>query len=688
MGNFSQDDRPFRVDTALGKDVLLLQGFNGDEGVSIPFGYTLDLLSEDAAIDAEKLLRTAVTLTVKLADGGERVVHGLVNRFSQSGQTQAGELTAYRAQVVPWFWFLSLSSDCKLFQNLTALEIIEKVFRARGFSDFEIKCVKPHPKREYCVQYRETDLNFVSRLLEEEGVFYFFRHTKSKHVLVLADDNSAVKPSPAQSKVRMATQSGGWQEEDVVTVLQREHVTHIGKVTLRDYDYLQPSLSLESSVSGQGKEEVYDYPGTFTKLDDGERLARLQLEEREGWQVVIRGESTCRGLETGCRFDLKEHYRSDANDTYFLLHLRQTGRNSDYRAKADTPVEYRNSFVAIPHKVPFRPPRTAPKPVVQGSQTALVVGKSGEEIWVDKYGRVKVQFYWDRDGKKDENSSCWVRVATTWAGKQWGHIQLPRIGQEVIVDFLEGDPDLPIITGRVYNAEQMPPYELPANQTQSGVKSRSSKGGGTDNFNEIRLEDKKGSELFYIHAEKDKQVVVENNRTESVGTDESITIGKNRTEQVGENESITIGKSRTEEVGEDESITIGGGRTESVGKDESITIGASRSESVAKDESITIGANRSETVGKSEDVSIGQDRSHEVGKNDELAVGMNLQVSAGQSVEIKVGQSSITIDQKGVTIKGMMIQIEGQMQTELKGMMTNVKADAMLTVKGGITMIN
>jgi type VI secretion system secreted protein VgrG len=656
MGKFSQDDRPFRVDTALGKDVLLLEAFSAEEGVSIPFTCTLDLVSEDAAIDASKLLRTGVTVRLALPGGGERLVHGLVQRFSQSGQTTGGELTSYRAEIVPWFWFLSQYSDCRVFQNQTALEIVEQVFRARGFSDFEVKCVKQHPKREYCVQYRETDLNFVSRLLEDEGVFYFFRHETSKHVLVLADDNSAIKPCPGQGKVRMAVQTDAWQEEDVVTSLQREHVTHVGKVTLRDYDYLQPSLGLESSVSGRGKEAVYDYPGTFTTIDDGERRARLQLEEREGWQLVIRAESTCRGLETGHRFDLKEHYRSDVNDSYTVLLLRHSARNADYRAVRGEAPDYRNTFVAIPQKTPFRPPRTTPKPVVQGSQTALVVGKSGEEIWVDKYGRVKVQFHWDRAGKKDENSSCWVRVASSWAGKQWGQIALPRMGQEVLVDFLEGDPDQPIITGRVYNAEQMPPYELPANQTQSGVKSRSSKGGGSDNFNEIRMEDKKGSELLYIHAEKDKQVVVENDRTENVGN----------------NESITIGKSRTESVGEDESITVSGGRTESVGKDESVSVSGKRDAS----------------VGKNESISIGMDRSQDVGKNDKLSVGMSLKVSAGQSVELTVGQSSVKIDQTGVTIKGMNVKVEGQIQTEVKGTMTNIKGDGMLMVKGGMTMIN
>jgi type VI secretion system secreted protein VgrG len=664
MATFSQDDRPFRVDTTLGKDKLLLQGFSGDEGVSIPFSYTLDLLSDDAAIDAEKLLRTAVTLTLVLADGGERVLHGLINRFSQSGQTQGGELTAYRAQVVPWLWFLSLSSSCKIFQNLTALEIVEKVFRARGFSDFEIKCVKTHPKREYCVQYRETDLNFVSRLLEEEGVFYFFRHSASKHVLVLADDNSAVKPCPAESKVRMATQSGGWAQEDVVTMLQREHVTHVGKVTLRDYDYLQPSLDLESSVSGQGKAEVYDYPGAFTTLDDGERLARLQLEEREGWQLVIRGESSCRGLEAGFRFDLKEHYRADANDTYFLLHLQQSGQNSAYRARPDTPAEYRNSFVAIPHKVPFRPPHTAPKPVVQGSQTALVVGKSGEEIWVDKYGRVKVQFYWDRDGKKDENSSCWVRVASTWAGKQWGHIQIPRIGQEVIVDFLEGDPDLPIITGRVYNAEQMPPFELPANQTQSGVRSRSSKGGGTDNCNEFVMEDKKDSELITLHAEKDLFVEVENDEVHDVGHDRTTVVTNNdmRTVEEGDDSvSVQKGRQAIEVQQGDQSIELGQGNQELKIKmgNQTIELGQGNQEITVK------------TGNRTVKVSLGK-----------------IAEEAMQGIELKVGQSSVKIDQTGVTIKGMMVSIEGQTQTDIKGLMTNVKADAKLAVQGAITMIN
>ncbi len=658
MANYTQAERLMRVDTTLGADALLLEGVDGEEGISMPFRFTLELLSEDPAINGEGLLRTPAPVTLKLGDGGERVIHGLISRFTQLGRT--AELTAYRAEIVPWLWLLSLSTDCRVFQKLSVLEIVEQVFKDLGWSDFEIKCTKSYAKREYCVQYRETHLNFVSRLLEEEGIFYFFQHSEDKHVLVLADGTSAVAPCPGQASARLAAQPGAWQEEDVVTALVREHAVQSGKVTLRDYDYLQPALQLEGSVSGDGDLEVYDYPGGFVALEQGERCARLVLEEHEARRHVVHGESTCRAFRSGYRFDLKEHYRRDANQAYQLLRVRHTARGGDYRSGAGGTFEYSNSFVAIPHSVPFRPPPSAAKPVVQGSQTAVVVGKSGEEIWVDKHGRVKVQFYWDRLGRKDENSSCWVRVATTWGGKNWGFVQIPRIGQEVIVDFLEGDPDRPIITGRVYNAEQTPPYALPDNQTQSGVKSRSSKGGTTENFNEIRLEDKKGGELLYIHAEKDKQVEVENDRTESVGHDEKITIGNDRTESVGNNESITIEKNRTESVGENETISIG----------------KSRAESVGKNETIDIKENRNETVGKNEEVSVGQNRTHSVGKTDELNVGKELLVSVADKIVIKTGEASITMKKNGdIQIKGNNILVQGSGKIQ-------VKASSEVNIKG------
>jgi len=665
MSMYSQANRPLKVTTALGPDELLLTGFRGTEAVSHPFSFQLDLMSENLEVDAKKLLRKPACVTIKLTDGSERHIHGLISRFMQLG-TDA-ELAFYRAELVPWLWFLSLSRDCRIFQKKSVLEIIEDVFKDLGFSDFEKNCTRSYPKREYCVQYRETHLDFVSRLMEDEGIFYYFKHTDSKHTLVLADGNNTFEAFPGHPDARVSLYTRG--PEDVVTRVERESAVYVGKVTLRDYDPLQPSLTLRNSMSGNGKEEVYDYqPVVYTEMAEGDRYARLQLEAEEALREVIRGEGTCRFFQSGCKFDLKEHYRSDMNQSYALLSVEHSAAAGDFRSWEQAPFDYRVRFSAIPHSVVYRPERRTPRPFVRGSQTAVVVGKSGEEIWTDKHGRVKVQFHWDHEGKKNENSSCWVRVSSAWAGKAWGAVHIPRIGQEVIVDFLEGDPDRPIVTGRVYNAEQTPPYTLPANQTQSGIKSRSSKGGGTENFNEIRMEDKKGSEVLYVHAEKDKKVVVENDRTEDVGNDETITIGNDRTEEVGNDETITIGNDRTEEVGNDETITIGANRTEEVKSNEKIKIGSSREEK----------------VGTSEKVKIGTSREVKVGTSDKLKAGTTLAIEAGVSIELKVGGSSIKIDPSGVTIKGPMIKIEAQGMLQAKaGGMAQIEGSGMLQLKAG-----
>jgi type VI secretion system secreted protein VgrG len=687
MPDYTQSQRPFKIDTVLGEDVLLLERLSGEEGVSSPFHYTLDLLSQDDSIPADALLRTEATLTIKLPNGGDRTVHGLIKTFVQLGQTENGELTAYQAEIVPWLWFLSLSTDCKIFQNLNVLEIVEQVFKGQGYVDYEVSCVRSYAPREYCVQYRETHLNFVSRLLEEEGIYYFFQHTSSGHVLTLADDPIAVKPCPGQAGARLAPQAERWQEEDVVTAFRREHRAYVGRVTLRDYDPLQPSLQLESSVAGDGVEEVYDYPARYTQLDDGTRLARLRLEEREAWQDVVTGESTCRSLQSGFSIDISGHYRKDFNQTYQLLEVRHSAQAGDYRTWDSAPCRYRNSFTAVPSSVPFRPPARASKPVVRGSQTAVVVGKSGEEIWVDSHGRVKVQFYWDRDGKRDENSSCWVRVASTWAGKSWGLVSIPRIGQEVVVDFLEGDPDRPIITGQVYNAEMVPPFGGPGSQTQSGIRSRSSKGGSAGNYSEIRMDDSTGGELLFIRAEKDKQVVVNNDRKESVGHDEAVQISNDRNETVGNNESIsvgndqsvTVGSNRSESVGVDQSLTVGSNRSKMVGSSETATIsanqrvriGGSRTKGIGGNEAVSVGSSRRSSIGRLEQMTVGMSRMVAVGLLDALTVGLDLQMMAGRQAAIRVGMSSITLNADGsVKIKGKNIQIEGDENIEINGTST------------------
>ncbi|HKP48459.1 MAG TPA: type VI secretion system tip protein TssI/VgrG [Gemmatimonadales bacterium] len=671
MAAYSQANRPMKVDTALGPDVLLLEGFSGMEGVSTPFGYTMDLLSENAAIAPPDVLRKPAWLTIKTPDGGERIVHGLIRSFTQLGQSDG--LTSYRSELVPWLWFLSLSSDCKIFQNLSVPEIVEQVFQGLGYSDFQTKLVKAYPKRLFCVQYRETHLNFVSRLLEEEGIFYFFEHSPNKHVLTLVDDNSAVKPCPGQAKARMAADIGKWQQEDVVTACECEDAVHTGKVTLRNYDPQQPSLLLESTVAGNHPEESYDYPGKYVALEEGDRYARLQLEAEEARQRVVRGAGTCRTFQSGYRFDLKEHYRKDANQGYMLLELRHEGRAGDYRSWESAPFDYRNDFVAIPYSVPYRPFQITPKPRIRGTQTALVVGKAGEEIWTDKDGRVKVQFYWDRLGKKDENSSCWIRVSQPWAGKGWGSLAVPRIGQEVIVEFLEGDPDLPIITGRVYNAEQTPPYNPGAGGVVSGLKSKTHKGSG---YNEMSMDDTTGKEKVTIHGQFDMGTRVEHDKTESIGNDETIDIGNDRTETVGGNEALSVAKDRNRAVSGNEMVTVSLTRTHTVGINEAITVGAAQEVSVGAMRALTVGANQTTTIGinhtesvgsnHSEDIgsnhsaTVGSNRQVQIGKDDKLQVGKTLTIQVADQITISTGKSSITMKKDGtITIQGKDITIKG-----------------------------
>jgi type VI secretion system secreted protein VgrG len=593
-------------------------------------------------------------------------------------------------EVVPALWFLTLSSDCRIFQHLSVLDIVQKVLGENAVTDVDVRCTKSYPKREFCVQYRETHFDFVSRLLEEEGINYFFEHAAGSHTLILSDDPTSAALCPGGAAVRMASSDEPWQESDVCVAVTSGIGVYTGQVILRDYDPLQPSLNLESSAAGREKAKHYDYPGKYSDLAEGKRYAKIQAEAFGSRAQIVSGTGNCRFFLSGHKFSLEDHYRSDLNAAYHLLEVRHVAGAGDYRSWDSATLDYRNEFVAVPLATKFRPARRTARPIVHGTQTAVVVGPGGEEIFTDEYGRVKVQFYWDRQGKLNEDSSCWIRVATTWAGKEWGAIRIPRIGQEVVVDFLEGDPDRPIIVGSVYNAQQMPPFGLPANRTQSGVKSRSSLSGTPANFNEIRLEDKKGSELVFIHAEKDKDVSVEHDNSESVGHDNSVSVGNNETYRIGNNQSIgvgadqttNVGGNRTESVGKDEGISIDGNRTESVGKDESITIGKNRTESVGKDDTVEIGQHRAVTIAKNETLKIGETRAVEIEKDDSLKVGKNFLLDVGESITIKAGDASISMKKDGtITIKGKDITLSGSGKV-------NVKASSDVVVKGSKVLSN
>jgi type VI secretion system secreted protein VgrG len=655
-----------RIETPLGEDVLLLDGFTGVERVSAPYLYHVELLSTDARIAPEDLLRQPVTLVMQTGSS-ERQIHGLVRRFVQLDRNE--ELTSYRAEVVPWLWFLSLSRDCRVFQNKSVPEIVEAVWREQGHSDFDNRCTQAYAPREYCVQYRETHLDFVSRLLQEEGIFYFFQHEASRHVLVLADAPSAVQPCPDGDSVRMAPQAA--PEDEVVTRLEKRHVVHTERVTLRDYDYLQPSFQLEGTPSTNGREEVYDYPGKFTRPEDGDRYARVALEAEQAQRHTVRGDGTSRALRSGCSFALTDHYRPDANQSYLLLEVEHFAQTGGYRQNA-APPHYWNRFLAVPADVPYRAPRTTPHPVVHGSQTALVVGPAGEEVWVDRHGRIKVQFYWDRQGRKDENSSLWIRVAQPWAGKGYGSVQIPRIGSEVVVEFLEGDPDRPLVTGCVYNAEQTPPFELPGAGIQMGMKSRSSKGGG--GYNEITLTDTKGTELITIHGQHDMDTAVGHDGRLTVGNDESISVGAN--------ETVSVGKNRSTSIGKDDSLSVGGNRSSSIDKDESLDVTGNRSVSVGKDESVEVSGKRTVAVTKEEALSVGEKRTVEVDKDDLLKVGKKLVIDAGDEITIKTGKASIVMKKDGtITIKGKDIKVDASGKI-------NGKASGDIVLKGAKVLQN
>jgi type VI secretion system secreted protein VgrG len=716
---YTQENRLIAIDTPLGDDVLLLQGFTGHEAISRLFSFHLDLLSENNAISFDDLVGQNVTISLTLADQSPRYFNGFVSRFAQSGSD--ARFTHYQMEVVPWLWFLTRNADCRIFQNMTVPDIIQQIFSDRGFSDFKSSLTGSYDPREYCVQYRETDFNFVSRLMEQYGIFYFFEHEDGKHTLVLADSASAHQPCPGQSSAQYNQAGGGLDADDVVTDCHMEQEFRTGKYSHTDYNFETPSASLMANeptvveVGGNTSFEIYDYPGDHLNQSQGGGLAKIRMQEEEAGHLVISGSSLCRAFTSGYKFDLEDHYRDDMNDSYILTEIQHVAsEGGSYNLTGGGVGEsYTNHFTCIPADVPYRPARITPKPFVQGPQTAVVVGKAGEEIWVDNYGRVIVQFYWDRQGKKNENSSCWVRTSQPWGGGNWGAMWIPRIGQEVVVSFLEGDPDRPLITGRVYNAEQMPPYDLPAHQTVSTFMSRSSKGGGAANFNEIRFEDKQGNEQLFINAERDmdhrvevdsrefvgsnRHLSVGANQTESVGADKHLQVAKNHREQIGSDMSLTIGANLFESVGADEHVTIGNNRQETiganahlnvsatrienigtdmhlnvganrveqVGNNMNLTVGANTKESITGNMGLTVGGNRSESIGGNHSLTVGQNSDEQIGQNHAMQAGMNIYLAGGMNVVIEAGMQLtlagpggfITIGPAGVAIQGTLVLI-------------------------------
>ncbi len=669
-----QAGRFLNLKTPLADNELVLTGFRGHEEMSRLFKYDLDFLSINKNVDAVKLVGKPIGFSVN-TDDGRRYFHGVVSRF-YAGDVDDFGFRLYRAEVVPWLWFLQHTSDCRIFQKMTAPQIIEKIFTDLGFQDFKPNLSGSFVKREYCVQYRETDFNFVSRLMEEEGIFYYFRHEEQKHVLHYGDAASAYDDCQ-ENEVGYSREAGYHDIGGQLTSWEHRYEFRAGKWAQTDYNFETPTTSLmtnsQSALPTPDSKnfEYYDYPGLYGKPAEGKPLTDIRMGEEEFEYDVVHATSTCTSFAPGGRFKVSEHrIDAEAGKKYVITSIRHSACEvAAYTPGMKPTQDYSNSISCIPDSVILRPSRITPKPVVQGLQTAVVVGPKGEEIYCDKYGRIKVQFHWDRVGKKDENSSCWIRTAHNIAGKQWGFQAVPRIGQEVVVDFLEGDPDRPLVIGSVYNAGQMPHYELPSLNSRSYIKTNSTKGG--DGYNELMFEDKKDAEQVFIHAQKDMDTRVRNdsksriygNRHQIIGWEKDGKKGGDQQEMVWQNKHLNVKGNQVEKIEGNFQLAIGFGEGE--GGDVDIKVMKNQRVDIAADSSTKIGGNLKEQVGGTVSMTVGGD-SHDTvganiavqaGKNIHIQGGMNVVIEAAMGITIKGPGGFITIDAKGVAIQGTMVLI-------------------------------
>ena len=636
----TQADHQVAVTSALGADVLLFRSMSASEQLGRLPATRLQLLSHDPGVNIADVLGKPMGVALKLnGDAGERHFHGIVTRFGSTGQS--GEYAGYEAIVHPWLWLLTKSANCRIFQDKPVPDIVKEVCSDYGGqAALDLGALTgDYPALPYCVQYRETDFDFVCRLLEEAGIYFYFTHTSDSHTMVLADAHTSHTLIDGYDSLRFATGQGnrGVAEESVSEWAAHGEI-QASSVVLNDYNYEKSGASLSGGMRssaqteagfGQASYEIYDYPGRYAQSADGNALAKGRLERLHGQTEEILAVTDARGLFAGGLFALDGHAREDQNRKYLVTATRYEISGGAYASGGGAELAVVCRFSAIGHAYAYRPPASRARPLIHGPQTAIVVGKAGEEIWTDEYGRVKVQFHWDRLGKDDENSSCWVRVAQGWAGKGWGAFVLPRIGMEVVVSFLEGDPDRPLVTGCVYNSDAMPPYALPAEQTKSTLKSQSSKGG--EGFNELRFDDKKGAEEVFMHAERDCLRVVKNNDALKVGFE-------------------------TADKG-DQTIDIKNDQTETIGNNQSLTVKA--------------------------------DQAVDIKGKQAVKVGTTIVIEAGTSIELKVGGSSIKIEAAKITVKSPEIEIAADANAKLKaGAMMEIKSGAVMTIGGALVQIN
>jgi type VI secretion system secreted protein VgrG len=631
------------IATTLGDDAVLLESFSYTEDFSRPYRLTAVVTApKPADLTIEDAIGKVASIRIQRKDKQTRYLGGIVARISQDARVK--EKPRYELTIVPKLWLLSRSADCRVFQKMSVPDIIKKVFSNRGIADALVSELKgSYDPRDFVVQYRETDFNFISRLMEVEGIYYYHRHDKNgKHQMVLADDTACHQPLDGYKELPFRL-PGVEVAPDRVFDWHCEAEIQAERIALAAFDFKAPNVKPKETKSLDYQRtcptEIFDYPVEFHLPDEVKRHARLRSEELAAGATIYLGRTDCRGVCCGGKFTLTDpqgQLLTSHRKEYLVVGVSCQGTVQEYHSGGGggASEEFACSFRCVDAKKVFRPARTTPKPVVAGSQTAIVVGPKGEEIYTDKYGRVKLQFHWDRESKADENSSCWVRVSQAWAGTNWGAITIPRIGQEVIVDFLEGDPDRPIVTGRVYNDLAKPPYKLPDNQTRTTLKSLSSKGGG--GFNEFRFEDKKGSEEVFIHAEKDFVGYVKNDSTEWIKRDLHFTIDRDRFEKVKHDAHKAVDNDEFQKIGKDLHITVGGKAAVDIGGGLSLKITGNDAAEISSDLWRKVTGN--------------------VGIK---AAGVTIEATSG--ITLKCGGNSVVIDSSGVTVKGSMVVIDGGM---------------------------
>ncbi|HCN5232534.1 TPA: type VI secretion system tip protein VgrG, partial [Escherichia coli] len=550
--------------SAVPDGMLLFASLGGTETVGELFTYSIKLKTPDilnlgyvspaANLQLKPMVGKDLCVNIELDGGGKRYISGLVTAARVAGHQ--GRSVVYELRLEPWLKILTHTSDYKAFQNKNVVEILDEVLDEYPWP-VEKRLVENYPTRAWQVQYGETDFDFVQRLMQEWGIYWWFEHSENSHTLVLADAINVHKAC-ADSPLVCYYQKGLKLDKEFIHTITANESLRSGQWVLNDFDFMKPRSLLKSTVAnpretGLAEYEHYEWPGDYFTKSEGEMLTRIRMEEQRSPGSRVQGSGNIRTLMTGFTFTLENYPTAEVNREYLLVQTTLFIQDNAQHSGQEQHFSYSTSFELHPTSEVYRPQRTLSKPHTKGPQSAIVTGPAGQEIWTDKYGRVKVQFGWDRYGKNDENSSCWVRVSYPWAGKGFGGIQIPRIGQEVLVDFKNGDPDLPIIVGRTYNQDTMPPWGLPGAATQSGFYSHTI-GGGPTNANALRFEDKTGGEEIWLHAEKDQRIEVNNNESHWVGNNRLKVIDKTETAIIGEERSLTVQMDDTSLAGQNKTI--------------------------------------------------------------------------------------------------------------------------------------